>query len=245
MGNVEIRDTSQDGVMKGSRAEHWEDLGLSLVTGEPMYEQYFEKDTLYIWADTFYVWSNVAGPERVMRSWFNCRFYKSDMQGRCDSIVYKTEDSTMVLHHTPVLWNGESQLTAREVRIITGKKNIKNFTLVDDAFVIQKKDSAKYNQIKGRSIEGFFVKDKLNRITVKGNAQAIYFIEQNKKIIGMNKTECSEMVLTSSEKGMNKITFVKKPVSTIFPVKDIKEEDLFLKGFKWNEELKPKKPVLN
>jgi lipopolysaccharide export system protein LptA len=243
MGNVEIRDTTQDGVMSGSRAEHWEDLGLSLITGKPMLTQYYEKDTLYIWADTFYTWSNVAGPERVMRAWFNCRFYKSDMQGKCDSIVYKTDDSTMVLYHDPLLWNGESQLSSREIRIITGTKNIKYFTLVDNAFVIQKKDSVKYNQIKGRSIEGFFKEDKLDRISVKGNAQAIYFIEQNKKIIGMNKTECSEMWVRTSEKGMDKITFIKKPVASILPVKSLKEEDLFLKGFKWNDELRPKKPL--
>lgn len=243
LGHVQIRDTSQEGIMTGDKAEHWETAGLSMVTGKPMLTQFYEKDTLFMWADTFYTWSNTAGPERVMRAWNNCRFYKSDMQGVCDSIVYKTEDSAMVLYNSPLLWNGENQLSAREVLIRTGKKSIKYFTLIDDAFVIQKKDSSNYNQLKGRSIEGFFAGDKLNTIKVKGNAQAIYFVEQDKKIVGMNKTDCSEMFIKTSDKGIDKITFVKKPVAVILPIKDVKSDEARLKGFKWSEELRPSKPL--
>jgi lipopolysaccharide export system protein LptA len=240
LGNVIITDTAGESVVSGGKAEYWENAGLSIISRKAMYTQYFEKDTLFMGADTLYSWSDSKTGEKVLRAYYNCRFYKSDMQGACDSVVYKTEDSLMMLYNSPLLWNGDNQLSAKQVAIKTGNKKIYSFTLIDDAFVIAKKDSAKFNQIKGRNIDGFFKDDKLNRINVKGNAQAVYYLEQNKKIIGVNKTECSEMSILTGEKGIEEITFRKKPVASVVPIKDVKPEELKLKGFKWSAESRPR-----
>ncbi|MBC7865825.1 MAG: hypothetical protein IAF38_22820 [Bacteroidia bacterium] len=242
LGHVYLRDTSQTAFISGGKAEYWKEAGLSIISNKPFYTQYFEKDTLYMVADTFYAWNNVKDSTRVLRAYYNCRFFKNDMQGICDSMVFKTEDSLMVLYKSPVLWNGESQMTAKLVSIRMGNKTIYGFNLTDDAFIIEKMDSIKFNQVKGRSIEGFFVKNKLNSINVKGNAQAVYYMVQNKKIIGVNKTECSEMSIRSNEKGIDQITFKKKPTAQVLPIKDLNPEEMKLKGFKWSMEIRPKSP---
>ena len=242
LGHVEIMDSIEATLINGKKAEHWQNGGLSIISGSPIYQRFFKKDTLFVWADTFYTWTDPSGPEKILRTWHKCGFYKKDLQGRCDSITYSTHDSIMTLHHSPVLWSENSQLTAKKITVKTGKKNIRSFMLVDNAMLISKKDSTAFDQIKGKTIEGVFEKDSLKKIFVKGNAQAIYFMEQKKKIVAMNKTDCSEMNISLDNKGIENITFIKKPVASVKPVKDLKPSELKLKGFIWRGEEKPRHP---
>jgi lipopolysaccharide export system protein LptA len=244
LGNVEISDSTEATTIKGNKAEHWQMGGLSIVSGKPMCMRYFKKDTLFIKADTFYTWSDTKSPEKVLRAWYHCSFFKKDMQGVCDSITFTSADSLMILHKSPILWSDSSQLTAKKISIKAGKKSIKNFSLLDNAMLVSMKDSVTFDQIKGKTIDGFFDKDSLRKIIVKGNAQAIYFFEQKKKVVAMNRTDCSEMTLTMNSKGIEDISFIKKPVASIKPIKEIKPEEKKLKGFVWLWQKKPEHPKL-
>jgi lipopolysaccharide export system protein LptA len=242
LGHVVIKDTTDSMTITGKKAEHWQSGGLSIVSGKPICYKFFKKDTLFIWADTFYTWSDPKGPEKILRAWYRCNFYKKDFQGKCDSMSYKTSDSTMTLYRNPVLWNDKNQLTAKLIKVKTGKKSIKSFSLLDNAFVISKKDTISFDQIKGKTIDGFFTGDSLRKIFVKGNSQALYFIEQNKKVSAINRTDCSEMTINLNSKGIEGITFIKKPVASIKPLKLLKPAEMKLKGFVWLWEEKPVPP---
>ena len=240
LGHVFIIDTLQHATIVGKNAEYWDDRGLSIVTGKALYTQYFKKDTLFMASDTLYSLLNKKSGGRILRSYYNCKFFSHDMAGISDSVVYTTEDSSMILYHAPILWNGESQLSAKKIVIKTGKKKLYGFILIEEAFVIEKKDTTNFNQIKGRNIEGVFTNNQITSIFVSGNAQAIYFLEQKKKIIGVNKTECSEMTIKTDSTGINEITFKKHPSSTVYPMDKVDIEELKLKGFKWSQAIRPR-----
>ena len=238
-GNVSFTDTTGEGILKGKKAEYWERGELSIISGNPEYFHLLKKDTLYIAADTFYAWSDPNGKEKILRAWYHCRFLKKEMQGKCDSITYTTNDSSMILHHKPILWNEESQITAKEIKLITGKRQLKKFEISENAFIASRKDSSSFDQISGKFIEGFFEKDSLREIRIKGNVQAIYFIEQKKKLFAMNKTTCNEMIMRNISGKKSEISFLKKPDAGIYPLKDLKTDNKFLKGFNWLEKEKP------
>ena len=244
LGNVEINDTTEKTVVKGSKAEHWQSGGLSIVSGKPSCERYFKKDTIFMWADTFYTWTNKSGPEKIMRAWNHCVIFKNDMQGKCDSITYTNTDSSLILHKSPLLWQENRQLSAKKITLITGKKGLKSFSLTENAMVINKKDSSCFDQIKGRTMDGVFERDTLKKIFVKGNTQVIFYVEQNKKVTAMNRTDCAEMTIVLDSSGIRNIMFIKKPVATIKPLKDLKPAEMKLKGFVWLEGERPRKPGL-
>ncbi len=50
---------------------------------------------------------------------FKVRFYRFDLQGMCDSLVYEFNDSTISLYQEPILWSDENQLTAELIDIVT------------------------------------------------------------------------------------------------------------------------------
>jgi lipopolysaccharide export system protein LptA len=47
------------------------------------------------------------------------KFFKKDLQGKCDSLIYSLNDSTMRLFGSPTLWSEENQLTADSIQVFT------------------------------------------------------------------------------------------------------------------------------
>jgi hypothetical protein len=153
------------------------------------------------------------------------------------------------MYNSPILWTNNGQVTAKLIKLTAGQSSIKYFELVNNAIVIQKVDSLdenKFNQIEGKRMEGFFAKDSLGEQNIKklnviGNAQIIYYVKQKTSYKGVNKTICSDLTVWFDHDGVDRATFRNKPESTIFPLAEIKDEDMRLKHFVWLEHKRPKK----
>ncbi|MCK7534955.1 MAG: hypothetical protein MZV63_30155 [Marinilabiliales bacterium] len=48
--------------------------------------------------------------------------------------------------------------------------------LFNNAFVVSEVDTARYDQISGKNLSGYFLENKLHRIKVTGNGEAIYYV---------------------------------------------------------------------
>jgi len=93
----------------------------------------------------------------------------------------------------------------------------------------------------------YFKNNKMMRMDVKGNGQSIFIIkdEGNKDKIGLNHSECSDLILYFKKNKLKEVTYEIKPNSTTIPYKDIEEKNRYLKGFLWrgNEQPKSKKDI--
>jgi len=176
---------------------------------------------------------------RIMYAYHKVKFYKSDMQGRCDSLVYTYRDSVMRLFKDPVMWSDKNQLTAEKIELKTSRGKLDKLFLTNLAFIISQEDTLKYNQIKGKTMTGFFADNKLRRVKVEGNGQSIYYAKDGKKMIGVNKADCTDMMIYLKNNQIEKITFIKKPDATLYPMKELKPEELLLKGYTWRIQQRP------
>ena len=145
----------------------------------------------------------------------------------------------MRLFKSPVLWQEENQLTAEIVEIKTSGGQIKNLFLKNQAFIISKEDSVKYNQIKGKQMTGHFRENKLAKIFVEGNGQTIYFAKDKEKLIGVNRANCTNLMIYITDNKVAKITFLKKPDATLFPMNEFVPKEFLLKDFTWREKERP------
>ena len=149
----------------------------------------------------------------------------------------------MRLFKEPVLWQDKNQLTGEKVEIKTSAGEIKNLFLRNNAFIISKEDSVKFNQIKGKQMTGYFKENKLAKIFVEGNGQTIYFAKEKKNgkedIMGVNRASCTNLMIYVKDNGVEKITFLKKPDATLFPMSDFTPKDFLLKDFLWREKERP------
>jgi lipopolysaccharide export system protein LptA len=178
-------------------------------------------------------------PHRALFAYHNVKFYKKDIQGKCDSLVYSYKDSTMHLYKTPVLWSDKNQLTGEKIEIGTSKGQIRSMVMRNTAFLSSQEDSAKYNQVKGKTIHGFFRDNELYQIKVEGNGQTVYFAKEKNSIIGVNKAECSDILISVKDNEIQKITFITQPEATLYPLGELSPKDIVLDDFKWRGNERP------
>ena len=194
-------------------------------------------------ADTLF-YNEPDSTHSFVKAYKQVKIYKSDLQGLCDSLTYYIHDSLMTMYNSPILWTSNGQVTAKLIKITAGQTSIKYFELLNNALVVQKVDSLdenKFNQIEGKKIEGFFAKDSIRKLNVIGNAQIIYYLKQKKTYKGVNKTICSDLTVWFNKEGVDRASFRNKPESTVYPLKEINDEEMRLKHFVWFENKRPKK----
>lgn len=249
--NVTITDSSNKMIINGGFAEYFEILSTALITDAPKVKKWFEDgDTLHLLADTLRVKRDTVNKDSRVYAYKNVQFFKQDVQGSCDSMIFREKDSMIHLFYDPVVWSDNSQLTGDTINIKLGKKSLDYIDLEKNAFVIEQvkqitfKDSTQtmadttltdyYNQIKGKFIKGVFKEDSIRKVYVDGNGQSVYYTnEPGKPIQALNKIICSDIVLTFANNQVVDILFMKKPEGTLYPLKDISEKDRKLDGFKW------------
>jgi len=178
---------------------------------------------------------------RVVQAYNHVRFFRNDMQGKCDSLLYWSKDSTIQLYTAPVLWSDKSQISAKYIEIRNRTIDPDEIHLNTDAFIISlEDDSLRFNQIKGRNMVGFIRKNELYKIEVSGNGQSNYYAKNEDGLIGLNKAESSDITIYMNKGKVKKIVLIEAPQGDLKPMKDIENVDKFLPGFLWQEELRPK-----
>jgi lipopolysaccharide export system protein LptA len=250
--NVQIIDTTQKITIIGEYAIHYELKDLSIVTENAMLTQMYEKDTLYLHADTLKAKGN---PEKNQESssknqdskqlfaYHKVKFFKHDLQGKCDSLSYAITDSTMKLYGQPTLWSDQNQLTGDSMRVLTGNKSIQAIEIHGSGFIVSQEDSLHFNQIRGKNMKGFFKNNEMYRINVTGNGQTIYYAKDKEKekeeIKAFNRADCSDLTIYLKDNKLQHITFITKPDATLYPLDKVDVKDLKLKDFTWRAESRP------
>lgn len=241
--HVDMIDTSYKVVLRGDYVEMWEKKGFSYAT-DSAYAAYFDdSDTLFIHADTMFFhfktkWNN----EEKMIGRRNVRFFKSDMQGKCDTMTYLVADSTIRMRVNPILWAEDSQLTGDFIDIKIADHKIDSVVQRNNAFIINQDTVEGFNQIKGTDIISRFRNGNIHNVNVNGgNAETIYWLrEDDAALIGIDISKADNMVIEMKGNNISLIKSYKGISETMYPEKDLPENERLLQGFKWNNEIRPK-----
>ncbi|MBB5648072.1 OstA-like protein [Pedobacter cryoconitis] len=180
---------------------------------------------------------------RSIKAYHHVNVFKSNMQAKADSLFYTSADSTLRWYKNPIIWSQNSQQTGDTIYLQLRNKKINSVQIISNAFAVNVDpvDSAKFNQIKGKMITGFFKDGALNSMYVDGNAESVYFTktDDGKKYDKMNQTISSRI----------KVNFRKNEISDVVPIKDVEgattpvadiKQDVILTGFIWKPELRPR-----
>ena len=240
---VDMIDTSYKVIMRGDYMEMWEHRGFSFATDSAYAISYDGGDSLYIHGDTLFMHFDKK-KEEVERliARRHVRFFKSDMQGKCDTLTYLMADSTIRMRVNPILWAEDSQLTGTDIDIRLKDKTIDWVLQKGNAFVISEDSIEGYNQIKGTDITSWFKKGNIHRVNVDGTkAETIYWIrDDDGSLIGIDVSDSETMVIEMENQSINLIKGYKNINETMYPEEDLKESSRYLSGFKWYDEVRPK-----
>ena len=243
--NVSMIDTVQDMIIYGHYGEFQRSAGHAFVTDSAVAVLADKRDSLFLHSDTLFIQFDSAQNVEYLFGYYQTKFFRKDLQGMCDSLVYNFGDSTIFLYNSPVLWSDINQLTADSVRIALANNTIDTLALIGSSFIISMDDTisgSSFNQIKGKVMTGYFYENELVKIKVKGNSETLYYIrEEDGRLIGINIAYSSDMMISLSDSEVQSISYIIKPDAHLYPAADVPEENRLLKGFKWIEDKRPMK----
>lgn len=235
-----ITDTTNSMIICGDYGYYNEVTKCGLATKNAELLQIQKGDTLFLHADTLRLTSDTALKSNAIHAFHNVKFFRKDIQGRCDSMVYMSIDSTNTLYHDPVIWTMQNQLTAEKITLFTKNQVLDRFQMDNLAFAISQEDSTKFNQIVGQKMVGFIKNNALYKIDVEGNGQTVYYPKDKETLIGVNKAECSSMTIYLDKQAIDRIIMRTNPSGKLNPPIVVTPADFRLTGFYWLDAFRPK-----
>ena len=240
--HVDMIDTSYKVILRGDYVEMWENRGFSYATDSAYALYYDTGDSLYIHGDTLFFHFNKDKEEvEKLIARRNVRFYKSDMQGKCDTLTYLMADSTIRMRVSPILWAEDSQLSGNKIDIRLKEQKIDFVMQQGNAFIISQDTIEGFNQIKGPDIVSHFRNGNISRVNVDGEkAETIYWIrDDDGSLIGIDVSSSTTMVIEMSDNSVSTIKGYSNISETMYPESDLSESSRYLSGFKWHDEARP------
>lgn len=250
-GNVVMVAKSDNTTLTGDQGRYNRKAGVARMTGHTLSRSIVGQDTLWMRADTLWSFENEKTKAKRLIGQKNVLVFKSDLQSKCDSIVYETADSTIYFFKDPLVWSTNYQMEADSMTAKLKNNRIHTMYLRSRSFVISQDTLLNFNQVKGRTLTAYFAYDKakdrsdIDHVVVEGNGESIYFaIDEKNKLVGMNRVLCSKIDLRFADRKVKRIKFTGQPDSKLIPPKELKQDEKQLDGFNWRQTERPTKARL-
>lgn len=180
---------------------------------------------------------------RIIEAYYNVKIFSDSMQAVCDSLFYSSQDSAFRLFNNPIIWLQDNQITGDTIHLFTKNKKAEKLRVFENALMVSESKGF-YNQVKGNEITGYFVDGNLDFLKCKGNAESIYYSEDEEgKFIGVNQATCDIIDVLFDQKKTKKIILRSNVIGTTYPMGQVNHADLKVRGFKWMIDLKPLSPA--
>jgi lipopolysaccharide export system protein LptA len=238
--NVFMRDTTSNYYITGHYGWHDEARLRSLVTDSAMMVQVMDGDSLFLHGDTLRAVPDSLQRRKVL-AYHHVKFFKSDLQGKCDSLVFAEQDSTIRMFFDPILWSDENQISGKMIELLLYDSEIHRLDIESEALVVSEEGTERYNQIAGRELVGFFRNSKLHRIDVDGNSQVVYYPEGSTpgSSVGVNRADCSGLTIFVDDNRITKVVMRGSPTGGLHPLSKAAPGDRTLERFFWDDTNRP------
>ena len=186
-----------------------------------------------------------VGKDSVIRyfiAFHHVRIFNDSLQAVCDSLHYSSEDSMFRMFKDPLVFSNKSQISGDTIHLFTKNKKVDRVRVFDNGIIINELNSTMYNQIAGRTLNGYFKEGALDYMRVKGSpAESIFYPQDDDSAYtGMNRCKGDVIDVYFVDKNVNKVKFINDVDGILYPMRQIPDEQKNLKGFKWWESRRPK-----
>ena len=243
-GNVIVTDDANKVILDGDYGYHDEASHYSYVTRNARAREFSQGDTIYLHADTLCTIMN-DDSVRILKAFHGVKFYRSDLQGICDSLQLSEADSILNLYRHAVLWNGERQISGAEINVHLNDSTADWATLPNMGMMIEHVGEDYYDQLSGKKMKAQFEKKELRQLDVDGNVMVILYPQEsdstyNKQVYA----ESSYLKLNlKAKQEIERVAMWPEVSGKVTPLYLMRKADLYLPQFVWYDNLRPKTPA--
>ena len=242
--NVVMTDSVNDVILSGNYAFSNEHMNYLFITDSATAIFIDNGDSLFLHSDTLFATTDNDNNFETVKSYHNVKFFRQDIQGSCDSILYAVKDSLITMFYEPVIWHEENQFSADTIVMELNAEGIKEIHLTSNSFISSKVDDSKFNQMYGKNAIIYFDGKNPLYCNIIGNAQSVYYLTEedeagNSSLLGVNVGIGSGIKIYFKNRKPTRIVTYDNPNMQTYPMKDFPEEKKTLKGFKWHSTKRP------
>lgn len=170
------------------------------------------------------------------------RFFKQDMQGVADSIVFVERDSMLYLFRKPIIWSEERQVTGNRIDVHFNDSTTDWAYLPEFGLMSEYVDEDFYNQIFGKEITAYFNGTGLRRMSVSGNVETIFLPQEEDSTYNrLVNAESSYMEVYLDSNKLDWLKMWPEVSGTVTPIFLVKRTQMYLPKFKWWGFLRPER----
>ena len=213
---------------------------LSLAIGDDN-SLVLETDTI-IDAEDYLKPDSIPHEFHVVLAYHRGRFFKQDMQGVADSIVFVERDSMLYMFRKPIIWSEERQVTGNRIDVHFNDSTTDWAYLPEFGLMSEWVDEDFYNQIYGKEITAYFENQGLRRMNISGNVETIFLPQESDSTF--NRLVNAESSYMDVYMTANKLDWMKmwpEVSGTVTPIFLVKRNQMYLQKFKWWGFLRPER----
>ncbi|HJC96042.1 MAG TPA: hypothetical protein H9925_06280, partial [Candidatus Phocaeicola gallinarum] len=241
--NMVMNDTVNKNMMTGDYGFYNEKIKYAFATRKAVAIDYSQGDSLFLHGDTLMLETfnlNTDSMYREMRAFHKVRFYRTDVQGVADSLVFSTIDSCLTMYKDPILWNKNQQLVGEQVKIYMNDSTIDWAHIINQALSIEQIDSVLYNQVTGKEMKSYFRDGQMWKTEVIGSVRVVYYpMDSDSTLIGMNVSETSQLDIYLKDQKLERMVMSPKSNGTLYPMSQIPKGTDRLQNFVWFDYIRP------
>ena len=242
-GDMMLTDTVNRNLLTGEYGYYDEHRKYAFATRRAMAVDYSQPDSLFLHGDTllletFHV--DTDSMYREMRAFHKVRFYRTDVQGVSDSLVFSTKDTCLTMYYDPVLWNNNQQLLGERILIYMNDSTLDWAHIINQALSVESLDTIQYNQVTGKEMKAYFRNRQIRKTEVIGSVRLVYYpMDSDSTLIGMNVSETSQLDIYLKDQKLEKMVMFPKSNGTLYPLTQIPDNKRKLANFVWFDYLRP------
>lgn len=241
--NMVMTDTVNRNMMTGDYGYYDEKNDYVFATRRAVAIDYSQGDSLFLHADTLMMQTfhqNTDSMYREMKAFHKVRFYRQDVQGVADSLVFSTVDTCLTMYKDPVLWQKNQQLLGEQINIYMNDSTIDWAHVINQALSVEQIDSTLYNQVSGKEMKAYFKDKQMRKVEVIGSVRVVYYpMDSDSTLIGMNVSETSNLDLYLKDQKLERMVMKPKSTGTLYPMTKIPADKKKLANFVWFDYLRP------
>ncbi len=241
--NMVMTDTINKNMMTGDYGYYNEKTKYAFATRKAVAIDYSQGDSLFLHADTLMMKTfqlDTDSMYREMRAFHKARFYRTDVQGVSDSLVFSTKDSCLTLYDNPIVWNKNQQLLGEKILVYMNDSTIDWAHIINQALSVEMVDSTKYNQVTGKEMKAFFTDGEMKKVEVIGSVRLVYYpMDSDSTLIGMNVSETSKLEIYLEKQKLDHMVMSPQSNGTLYPLPQIPKGKDKLDNFVWFDYIRP------
>ena len=241
--NIEYTDTKNKNIMTGNFCRYNELSGEALAYDQALAKDFSNgADTLFVHADTLRMYSyniDTDSVYRVMHGYFHVRAYRSDVQAVCDSLVANSKEHKLTMFRDPIIWSGARQILGEEINVFSNDSTIDSVHVDRQALMVERVDSAHFNQVAGQLMRAYFDKGEIKENRVNGNVYVVqYPMEKDSILLYQNYTETTEIRMFMENRKLKRL-WSPAAQGSFYPIGMAPEERTKLENFAWFDYIRP------